>query len=286
MNPMAIKTQNLTKRFGQVQALQGVSVTLEENKIYGLLGRNGAGKSTLLNILTGRLFADEGAVTIDGENAIENDRAQGKVFLMSEKTLHPDSMRVRQAFRWAQTFYPGFDQGQALSLSGDFGLNTNARISGLSTGYHSIFKLVLALSVNTPYVLLDEPILGLDANHRELFYKRLLEKYAANPFTVVLSTHLIEEVASLVEDVIIIKDGQVLRQESRDSLLSQGYTVSGGAAAVDAYIQGRRVLGIDALGGLRTAYIQGSPDKSAPSAQDLEFGPMDLQKLFIQLTNS
>ena len=205
---------------------------------------------------------------------------------MSEKTLHPDSMRVRQAFRWAQTFYPGFDQGQALSLSGDFGLSTNARISGLSTGYHSIFKLVLALSVNTPYVLLDEPILGLDANHRELFYKRLLEKYAAAPFTVVLSTHLIEEVASLVEDVIIIKDGQVLRQESRDSLLSQGYTVSGGAAAVDAYIQGRRVLGIDALGGLRTAYIQGSPDKSAPSAQDLEFGPMDLQKLFIQLTNS
>lgn len=283
---MAIKTQNLTKRFGLVQALQGVSITLEENKIYGLLGRNGAGKSTLLNILTGRLFADEGAVTIDGENAIENDRAQGKVFLMSEKTLHPDSMRVRQAFRWAQTFYPGFDQGQALSLSGDFGLSTNARISGLSTGYHSIFKLVLALSVNTPYVLLDEPILGLDANHRELFYKRLLEKYAAAPFTVVLSTHLIEEVASLVEDVIIIKDGQVLRQESRDSLLSQGYTVSGGAAAVDAYIQGRRVLGIDALGGLRTAYIQGSPDKSAPSAQDLEFGPMDLQKLFIQLTNS
>ncbi|NBK79349.1 ABC transporter ATP-binding protein [bacterium D16-76] len=286
MNPMAIKTQNLTKRFGLVQALQGVSITLEEKKIYGLLGRNGAGKSTLLNILTGRLFADEGAVTIDGENAIENDRAQGKVFLMSEKTLHPDSMRVRQAFRWAQTFYPGFDQGQALSLSGDFGLSTNARISGLSTGYHSIFKLVLALSVNTPYVLLDEPILGLDANHRELFYKRLLEKYAAAPFTVVLSTHLIEEVASLVEDVIIIKDGQVLRQESRDSLLSQGYTVSGGAAAVDAYIQGRRVLGIDALGGLRTAYIQGSPDKSAPSAQDLEFGPMDLQKLFIQLTNS
>lgn len=286
MNPMAIKTQNLTKRFGQVRALQGVTVTLEENKIYGLLGRNGAGKSTLLNILTGRLFADEGAVTIDGENAVENDRAQGKVFLMSEKTLHPDSMRVRQAFRWAQAFYPGFDPAQALSLAGDFGLNTNARVSGLSTGYHSIFKLVLALSVNTPYVLLDEPILGLDANHRELFYKRLLEKYAAAPFTVVLSTHLIEEVANLVEDVIIIKDGQVLRQESRDSLLSQGYTVSGGAAAVDAYIQGRRVLGMDALGGLRTAYIQGDPDKSAPSAQDLEFGPMDLQKLFIQLTNS
>ncbi len=286
MDQMPIKCENVTKSFGQVQALKGVSITFEEGKIYGLLGRNGAGKSTLLNILTGRIFADSGSVTVDGEPAIENDRAQSKIFLMSEKTLHPDAMKVREAFRWAKAFYPDFDEDYAMNLAGDFALNTGAKIAGLSTGYHSIFKLILALSVNVPYVLLDEPILGLDANHRELFYKRLLEKYAEEPFAVVLSTHLIEEVASLVEDVVIIKEGQVLRQESRDSLLSQGYTVSGGAAAVETYIQGRSVLGVDSLGGLRTAYVLGQPDKSAGSAQDLEFGPMDLQKLFIQLTNS
>ena len=273
---MSIEIRNISKRFGEVQALKDVSITLEENKIYGLLGRNGAGKSTLLNLLTGRIFADSGTITLDGEPALENDRAQGKLFLMSESTLHPDSMKVRSAFRWAGAFYPGFDLDYAMALAGDFGLSTGAKISGLSTGYHSIFKLILALSVNVPYVLLDEPILGLDANHRELFYKRLLEKYAEKPFTVVLSTHLIEEVASLVEDVIIIKEGRVLRQESRDS---------GGAAAVGAYLQGKEVLGVDSLGGLRTAYILGKPDKTAQSAQDLEFAPMDLQKLFIQLTN-
>jgi len=283
---MSIKCENVSKSFGQVQALKGVSVGFEENKIYGLLGRNGAGKSTLLNILTGRIFPDGGSITVDGEPALENDRAQSKIFLMSETDLHPDSMKVRDAFYWAKAFYPGFDEDYAMGLAGDFALNTGSKTSGLSTGYRSIFKLILALSVNVPYVLLDEPILGLDANHRELFYKRLLEKYAQAPFTVVLSTHLIEEVASLIEDVVIIKEGQILRQESRDSLLSQGYTVSGGAAAVDAYIQGRRVLGVDALGGLRTAYVLGQPDHSTGAAQDLEFGPMDLQKLFIQLTNS
>lgn len=282
---MAIKCENITKSFGPVQALRGVSLVFEENKIYGLLGRNGAGKSTLLNILTGRLFADSGTVTIDGEPALENDQAQAKLFLMSEKTLHPDSMRVNGAFRWARAFYPGFDEDYALRLAGDFGLAVNAKVSGLSTGFHSIFKLILALSSNVPYVLLDEPILGLDANHRELFYKRLLEKYAAEPFTVVLSTHLIEEVASLIEDVVIIKEGRVLRQESRESLLAQGYTVSGGAAAVDAYLQGRQVLGVDSLGGLRTAYVLGAPDKAAAAAKDLEFGAIDLQKLFIRLTN-
>lgn len=282
---MAIQLENISKRFGQVQALQGVSVTFEENKIYGLLGRNGAGKSTLLHVLTGRIFADEGTVTVDGENAVENDRAQSKIFLMSEKTLHPYTMRVHEAFRWAKSFYPHFDEDYALKLADDFQLNTHTKISGLSTGYHSIFKLILGLSVNVPYVLLDEPVLGLDANHRELFYRRLLEKYAEEPFTVVLSTHLIEEVASLIEDVVIIRQGQVLRRQSREELLSQGYTVSGGAAAVETYIQGRQVLGVDALGGLRTAYVLGQPDKSTEAAGDLEFGPMDLQKLFIQLTN-
>ncbi len=283
---MAIQLQNVVKRFGQVQALKGVGVVFEENRIYGLLGRNGAGKSTLLNILTNRIFPDGGTVLVDGENGLENDRAQSKIFLMSESTLHPDAMRVNGAFRWAQAFYPSFDKNHAMKLLGDFGLPAKAKISGLSTGYRSIFKLILALSVNVPYVLLDEPVLGLDANHRELFYKRLLEKYGEEPFTVVLSTHLIEEVANLVEDVVIIKEGEVLRQESRETMLAGGYTVSGGAAAVETYIQGKKVLGVDALGGLRTAYVLGVPDQTGEAAKDLEFGPMDLQKMFIQLTNS
>lgn len=75
----------------------------------------------------------------------------------------------------------------------------------MSTGYQSIFKNIMALSVNVPYVFLDEPVLGLDAYHRELFYRLLIEKYAQNPFTVVISTHLIEEVTNIVEHVIIIK---------------------------------------------------------------------------------
>ena len=283
---MAIQLQNVVKRFGQVQALKGVGVVFEENRIYGLLGRNGAGKSTLLNILTNRIFPDGGTVLVDGENGLENDRAQSKIFLMSESTLHPDAMRVNGAFRWAQAFYPSFDKNLAMKLLGDFGLPAKAKITGLSTGYRSIIKLILALSVNVPYVLLDEPVLGLDANHRELFYKRLLEKYGEEPFTVVLSTHLIEEVANLVEDVVIIKEGEVLRQESRETMLAGGYTVSGGAAAVETYIQGKKILGVDALGGLRTAYVLGVPDQTGEAAKDLEFGPMDLQKMFIQLTNS
>ncbi len=282
---MSIVIENVSKRFGPVQALDGVSLCFEEHKIYGLLGRNGAGKSTLLNIVSNRLFPDAGSVTIDGEPARENDRAQSKLYLMSEQTCYPEAMRVKEAFRWTKNFYPAFDGEFAQKLANSFELNVNAKIKGLSTGYLSIFKLVTALSVNVPYLLLDEPVLGLDANHRELFYKVLLAKYGEKPFTAVLSTHLIEEAAGFIEDVAIIKQGRVLRACSREELTAGYYTVSGNAQAVEEYLKDKKVLAIDAIGGLRSAHIEGKPQKeNAPAG--LEFSRMDLQKLFIQLTNS
>lgn len=281
MNGIQIK--NVTKRFGSVTALDNVSLTFEENKIYGLLGRNGAGKSTLLSCITNRLFPDQGTITVDGENARENDRALSKMYLMSEKTYYPESMKVRDSFRWTKEFYPSFDVDFARKLCDSFALSPNAKIKGLSTGYLSIFKLIIALSTNVPYVLLDEPVLGLDANHRDLFYRILLARYGEHPSTYVLSTHLIEEVSSVIEDVIIIKSGGILRNESRETLLSGGYTVSGTASLVDAYILGKDVIGEESLGGLKTAYLLGKPDRAKLPA-GLELSGMDLQKLFIRLT--
>lgn len=277
-----IEIRNVSKSFGSTQALREVSLTVEPGKIYGLLGRNGAGKSTLLNLITNRIFPDSGEILADGEPVQENDRAQQKLYLMSEKTYYPERMKVRDSFRWTRSFYPSFDEEYARKLAEAFDLNTGAQVRSLSTGYLSIFKLVTALSCNVPYVLLDEPVLGLDANHRDLFYKILLAKYTENPFTVVLSTHLIEEVSSLVEDVVIIKAGSVICRESRESLLGRGYTVSGTAAEVDAYIRDKEVIGMDSLGGLRTAYLLGRPE-AVPAG--LSVTSLDLQKLFIQLTD-
>ena len=280
---MSIQVEELSKVYGKVQALDSVSLTLEANKIYGLLGRNGAGKSTLLNLITGRILPSSGRVLVDGAPGFENDAALSKIYMMSEKTCYPAAMRVEEAFKWSKTFYPDFDVEFARGMAAKFGLKPRAKIQSLSTGYRSIFKLVIAMSVNVPYVLLDEPVLGLDANHRELFYKIMLEKYAEHPFTAVISTHLIEEVTNVIEDVIIIKDGKILRDEPRETLLAGGYTITGPAAAVDAYVKGRDVLGVDSLGGLRTAYLLGKPDRGALPG-GLELAGMDLQKLFIQLT--
>lgn len=280
-----IEVKGVSKNFGTLAALKNVNVRFEENKIYGLLGRNGAGKSTLLNVITGRIFAEQGTVTVGGEVAVENDRALKNIYMMSEKNYFPDGMKVKDAFKWTQVFYPGFDRAYADKLSEKFELNTNKKIKSLSTGYASIFKLITALATNVKYILLDEPILGLDANHRDLFYRTLIEKYSENPCTIVISTHLIEEAAGVLDHVVILKSGEIIRDESKDDLLAGSFMVSGMAAAVDAYCAGKNVLGSDSLGGLKTAYITGTPE-AAGVPDGLTVSKMDLQKLFIQLTNA
>lgn len=280
---MSIVVEKVSKQFGKVQALRDVSLTLEEGKIYGLLGRNGAGKSTLLNILTERIFPDGGRVTVDGEPIHNNDSALSKMYLMSEQDCYPESMKVREAFRWTKEFYPTFDQDFAWNLAGAFELPLGSKVNKLSTGYSSIFKLIVALSVNVPYVLLDEPVLGLDANHRDLFYKTLLARYVEHPATVVISTHLIEEVSSLIEDLVIIHKGEVLRRGSREEFLSQGYTVSGPRGLVEEYLKGKEVLGADVLGGLESAYMLGKADRRT-LPQGLELSGLDLQKMFVLMT--
>ena len=279
-----IKITDVSKSFGDTQALSHVSLQFEEHTIYGLLGRNGAGKSTLLNIINNRLFADSGTVTLDGNTLTENTAALSLCFLSNENNLYPESMKVKGVLKWSQEFYPGFDMEYAMQLCEMFKLPVKKKIKSLSTGYQSIFKNVVALSVNVPFVFLDEPTLGLDAFHRELFYRVLIEKYASAPFTAVISTHLIEEAANIIEQVVVIRQGRIIRNESLESLLESGYCISGPKSAMNAYLSGKEVIGMDTLGGLMSAYVAGAPDSRIPDS--LKVKRMDLQKLFIWLTDA
>ncbi len=278
---MSIEIQNVTRRFGDTTALDNVSLRLEDGKIYGLLGNNGAGKSTLLNILTDRLPANSGSVLLDGTPVRGSDAALGRMFLAGDQNMFPDEMRVKTAFRNAARFYPGFDRKRAEEIAAQFGLSLNKKISSLSTGYASIFRLVLGLCVNTQWVFFDEPVLGLDAQHRDLFYRLLTEKYAEEGCSVVLSTHLIAEIADLVEDVVIISGGRILQTGNVGELLEGTCAVSGPPAAVETYAAGKHILSETALGGLKTVYLSETPDETLPDG--LERSRINLQDYFIHL---
>jgi len=283
-----IEIQNVSKSYGKTVALKNVTATIADGKIYGFLGRNGAGKTTLLNIVTNRIFSDLGQILIDGEPAVENDRAQAKIFYMTEKTLYPKDTRVRDVFRLTRGFYPQFDLSYAAALAERFKLETGKKIGGLSTGYLSIFKLVLTLASNAPVIIFDEPVLGLDANHRDLFYRELLDHYNTFPNTVILSTHLIEEAVGLLEEVIIIKEGEVLITQSVEDLLKLAYTVSGSQENVDRFVTGKRVIREEVLGRFKAATIfqqRSDADQHELVQLGLDLTPARLQELFISLTN-
>ena len=279
---MAIELRGVSKRFGGTQALNDVTLTFGDNRIYGLLGNNGAGKSTLMNILSGRVYPDAGSVLVDGIPA-NTDAALGRMFLQGEKNLFPDTMKVRQAFDAAKLFYPEFDRAGAEDLAKQFGLNLKQKITNLSTGYSSIFQLVLGLCVNTPYLLLDEPVLGLDAQHRDLFYKLLLRKYSDNPCTIVISTHLIAEVAGIIEHTVIIREGRILKDAPTEELTADIRTITGPTALLNDYLEGRTVLSESVIGGLKTACVQGTAEQPLPAG--LELGRVNLQDYFISLMN-
>lgn len=278
---MSIEINAITKQFGSTCALDSVTLTLEPGHIYGLLGNNGAGKSTLLSILTDRQRPDSGAVLVDDQPVENNDSALHKVFLVGEQNFFPDDMKVKRAFRTMAQFYPEFDLAYAQDLSRQFGLSDRKKITALSTGYASIFRLILGLSVNTPYVVFDEPVLGLDAQHRELFYRLLVEKFAEGSTTFVISTHLISEVENLIDHTIILREGKILRNSPTEELVSDACTLSGPAGLVDQFAAGKEVLTSHSLGGLKTIALQGDLPETLPLG--LERSPMRLQDYFISL---
>ncbi len=283
----AIEIRNISKNYGAVQALKNVSVTFAPEKIYGLLGRNGAGKTTLINLITNRLFPTEGEIAVEGQSVVENDHALGHVFAMTEQNLVPEGMRVKKALEWAKEFYPTFDVAYALTLARAFGLDVNKKAKQLSTGYGSIFKLILTMASGAPILIFDEPVLGLDAPHRELFYQELLALFAKRPCTVVLSTHLIDEAARVIEQAVILDEGKLILNQPVEELLSRAHSVAGEAAAVAEYCKNKRMIFEQSVGNFKmAAVLDAEKDHTLAQRLKLEFGGIELQKLFIYLTNS
>lgn len=279
----SIQIKNITKKYKDIKALDNISFSFEYGKIYGFLGRNGAGKSTLINIIANRIFADSGEITIDNIPAKENMKIHDKIFCMSEADLYDKHLKVKDLFKWTDRFYSDFDKVNAFEMAGKFNLDINKKYKNLSKGYQSIFKLIVALSLKVPYVIFDEPVLGLDVNHRKLFYELLLKSYENNERTIIIATHLIEEIANIIEEVIIIDKGKVLLQDNVGVLSEKGYSVSGLAYEVDSYCENKNVIGYDKLGNLKVAYVL---DEKIPLSNtgNLSFSALNLQKLFISLT--
>ncbi|SDG14660.1 ATP-binding cassette domain-containing protein [Pseudonocardia oroxyli] len=280
----AVRMRGVTKRYGDVTALDAVSLELRENTIHGLLGRNGAGKTTIMQILTGQNVETAGQVEVLGEHPYENARVLDRVCFIREAQRYPDGYRVRDALRAAAILFPSWDAAFAAELVEDFALRPKQGIKKLSRGQLSAVGVIIGLASRAPLTFFDEPYLGLDAVARQLFYDRLLADYAEHPRTVVLSTHLIDEVSDLIEHVVVVDRGRVVIDEDADVLRGRAVTVTGPTAAVQAFAAGYTELHREQLGGFLRVTLQGAGPDPRLRAEGLEFEPVSLQQLVVRTT--
>lgn len=280
----AVVVDHVSRRYRGVTALEDVSVAFEEGSITGLLGRNGAGKSTLMRIITGQEFASTGSVAVHGRNPVEHDDVLRSISFVKESQLYPD-IKVKRVIEAASWFYPNWNHQLAAQLIEDFNLPMKRPVKKVSRGVHSAVGIVIGLSSRAEVTLFDEPYLGLDAVARQIFYDRLLADYAEHPRTVLLSTHLIDEVANLLEHVVVIKAGRIVVDAPADELRGRAVTVTGPASAVDGFIAHREVLSRQAIGSLASATVTGPLDDLAQARareMNLEIQPVSLQEFVVR----
>lgn len=287
----AIELRDVTQRFGEVTALDGLSVTLDGGRIHGLLGRNGSGKTTLLSIAAAMRRPTSGEALVGGQPVFENPLAASQVCLIrgAGDTVDGDwpDDRVEHALRFAAAMWPRWDDDHAGALLDRFEVPIRSRLGELSRGKRSAVGVVLGLASRAPVTMLDESYLGMDAPSRYVFYDELLEDVLRHPRTIVLSTHLISEVSALFDRVTIIDRGRLLVHDDAEALRGRGVEVTGPADAVDRFVAGDRVLSRRQLGPTAAATIYGEVDddrRAAASQAGLQLGPIALQDLFVHLT--
>jgi len=283
-----VRAAGLTRRFGDVTAVDGVDVEIRRDRIYGLLGRNGAGKTTLMHLLTGQDFPTGGTLEVFGHAPAENAGVLQQLCFIKESQRYPDDFKVKHVLRSAPWFFENWDEDFAARLVDDFELPMNRRIKKVSRGQLSAVGVIVGLASRAPLTFFDEPYLGLDAVARQIFYDRLLADYAEHPRTVVLSSHLIDEVANLLEHVLVIDRGRMILDESADDLRESATTLVGSRQKVEDFLGSREVLHREGIGGLASVTVAGltAEERQAATAAGLELAPVSLQQLVVHLTRT
>lgn len=281
--------KGLNKRYGSQQVLHDLNLTIEPGHIYGLIGRNGAGKTTLLSILTGQNPLTSGQVTYGDEPVWENPRALADLCFARElnATAETAQISVKEFLYAGQLFCPHWDKQFADSLIQTFGIDRKKRIAKLSKGQMSMVTITAALASRAPVTLLDEPAAGLDVVIREKFYRMLLDEYTKTGRTFVVSTHIIEEAASVFDRVIILDEGHIIADAPTEELVDQFRYLSGEKTAVDAALaaHGVQPLQVQELGPHKMTAVRGDAELFAALAEDpaLTLSGMNLQNVFVAL---
>ncbi len=218
-----IKVNNVTKRFGDTLALDGLTMTVPKGSIYGLMGLNGAGKTTIIKHLAGFLEPDEGELTIDGQDVMDNEELKSRVAFIPDELFFFSGYSMNEMARYFKNIYPRWNPERFFTMVNDFGLDPKCSIGRFSKGMKKQAAFCLAMATMPDYLILDEPVDGLDPIVRHILWHYIMGDVADREMTVLISSHNAREMEDVCNYIGIMSRGKMVFE---GDLLEMGDDVS------------------------------------------------------------
>lgn len=273
-----IELRQVTKKYGQTSVLKNITLSVDEPGIYCLLGRNGAGKTTLLKSIAGFQNITKGIIKVDGK-VIATSTLDTGVSYIENFTGH-FNLPVQKLLKIASEVNPSYDYDFASEMTERFELDGKKKFKHLSLGMKTMVSTIICLASNKNVILLDEPVLGFDAIMRAEFYDMLTESFQRHPRIIIISTHIIDEIAKTIQKLIMIDRGNIRFFDTLKAVETKAFSISGLQKDVEAATRNLNIIGQDTVGGLATSYIFDTPPEQTAS---LDIHPLSLQEFFIQM---
>lgn len=283
-----IEAEGLTKSYRNVNALDKLTFTIEENSITGLIGRNGAGKTTLLKTIAGFIKVSEGRINVFGENPFNSLKVSANTFYADDNLVFPPSLILKEISEQISKFYANWDSNLSEGLFNYFRLNLKQKHEKLSKGQKSTFNAILALASHSALTIFDEPTTGMDSAVRKDFYRALLKDYIAYPRTIIISSHLLSEIEDILENILLINEGSKVLHMQVDELREMAVKVKGEANLVNTFLKEKEIIHEETAGSnFRSAVVKNTLSETElqnAKMAGLEIVPVNADDLCVYLT--
>lgn len=243
-----IQCHNVVKAYRNKRANDGMSFTIRENTITGVIGRNGAGKTTLLKMIAGYVEPTSGEMKVFDQQPFNNLLVSANTIFIDDQMAFPTTFSLEEILQACEEFYPNWDANLANKLLAYFELPTYQTQTRLSKGQKSTLHMIIGLASRCPLTIFDEPTTGMDSSVRADFYRALLKDYVDHPRTILLSSHQVEEIEHLLEDVLLIDKGKNILHMEIDDVRSYGLAVTGDAVTVKQLTKNHDIIYKESIG--------------------------------------
>lgn len=288
-NNIILQGENLTKTYGDKQAINSINIALNENQIIGLIGRNGSGKTTLMKLCAGKLNKTNGTLTVFGEDPMDNLGILQNIIYTYADLPFDEKLTLESIIDTYKLMYKTFQEDFALKLLDFYKINKKAKYGSLSSGTKSLFNFICGVATRASLSMFDEPILAMDITVRKSAYEILLRDYMEYPRTIIISSHILSELENILSEILIIDKGNVLFYDSTDSMREIFYRIDGNEDALKAFTENKNVI-FKSSAALSSFYVVEEPlteeVTSIAQSKGLKLSRLRPEELYLYLSNN